>query len=479
MGLEALKGILDNKLVFLNQELENEQKQIDSIEQFQEIIRVIKENPYILFTDEGEKYIKLLDLGEYNFPVLKKIYDGYVIFGRDAIPQISLVEDVMERIHNNLEQKVCFLSDLVVGHQANIIVYDGYKTLGSQIFNDDVYVTQIDTLRSLLDGANLSIADKNNILRSVIKKNNSIYKKRILEVSEGENLGEVKEVSEYTKNIAVLRSDLENIFGSDSLKFLSVVSELFGECNNVSEFDEILKGWDYSLGNSYSEIVDGIIKLKSIELLEYRDAFGESSEEVNKEIQVIEAQIKVLCDYKDSITLEREADEVDVSVHQNEYERVINEYNSDLSSYPNHVLFLSNAVGRDIDSIRDPETLRDVFLLLEKLKNDDVQSISKSFAFGGIRELKLSKKGHQARVRYASLGNNVYVISQILEKKADKYTGEENTLKRRGKEVSVLEEKVKKNPVVLDELVDITKVHFDKLFSLVSKGATNKIGGAF
>ena len=60
MGLVALKSILDKKLSSISEELENEQRQIDSIAQLQETIRAIKENPYILCTDDGVEYIKLL-----------------------------------------------------------------------------------------------------------------------------------------------------------------------------------------------------------------------------------------------------------------------------------------------------------------------------------------------------------------------------------------------------------------------------------
>ena len=108
MGLTVLKSILDKKLDSVSQELENEQRQIDSIAQLQETIRVIKENPYILCTDDGEKYIKLLGLDEYNLPTLRKIYDGFVLLGREAIPQISIVDEAMEKIKGNLEQKICF-----------------------------------------------------------------------------------------------------------------------------------------------------------------------------------------------------------------------------------------------------------------------------------------------------------------------------------------------------------------------------------
>ena len=466
MGLVALKSILDKKLSSISEELENEQRQIDSIAQLQETIRAIKENPYILCTDDGVEYIKLLGLEEYNLPTLRKIYDGFVLLGKEAIPQISIVDDAMIKIKNNLEQKVCFLSDIVVKHQATVIDCEGYKALSCELESDDVYITQLSFLRSLLESSDMSLEDKNNILRSVIERNNRVHRNKILEVEAKKKAVDASSESHYSKAISVMRNELINTFGEDSLSYLESISNLLDNCSNASDIESVLDGWEYSLGRPFCDIIDGVITLKNIDILDLQDTFGEDDQDVKEEVQSIKEQISILTSYRDSITMDREADVVDV-VALNEYERAISEYNPDPLSYPNRVFFLSNAVGRDIDSIKDKETLQDLFLLLENLKKGNVQA--KTLTDFNAREIKPSKRGRQARIRYAVLDDNVCVVLQILERKSDRSRGELQTLKHRQKEVFGFVQELNSNPAVVDDLASITRVHSEKLLSLVTK----------
>ena len=218
--------------------------------------------------------------------------------------------------------------------------------------------------------------------------------------------------------------------------------------------------------NFYENIIDGVITLKNIDILDLQDTFGEDDQDVREEVQSIKEQISILTSYRDSITMDREADVVDV-VALNEYERAISEYNPDPLSYPNRVFFLSNAVGRDIDSIKDKETLQDLFLLLENLKKGNVQA--KTLTDFNAREIKPSKRGRQARIRYAVLDDNVCVVLQILERKSDRSRGELQTLKHRQKEVFGFAQELNSNPAVVDDLASITRVHSEKLLSLVAK----------
>lgn len=472
MGLEALKSILDKKLISLNEELEKEQKQIEDIGKFQEIVRAIKENPYILYTSEGERYVKVLGLDENNISTLKKIYDGYLLLGREAIPQISIVEDTTKKIQVNLEEKVCFLSDVVAKHQGNVIVCEGYNLLSQELASDDIYVTQISTLRSLLSSSNLSEVEQNGILMEIIARNNAIHKSKKVELEQ--KLEESNE-SHYSKAISAMRNELESTFGVDSLKYLETIAGLLKNCRDEKKVEEVLSGWDYSLGTSYSEIIDGIITLKNIDILELQDMFGEDDEEVKEEVLLINSQIGVLNSYKDSIALDRDAVVIDVTSDMNEYERAIHEYNSDPLTYLNHVFFLNNAVGRDIDSIRDKETLQDLFLLMENLKKGNVQP--KTLSDTNVKEIKPSKKGRQARIRYTVLDDNVCVVLQILERKSDKCRGEQQTLKIRQKEIPSFVDNLNNNPSVVEDLANVTRVHSDKLLSLVTKISTSKVGG--
>lgn len=473
MDFDILTNLLNNKMVSLEEELAKEEKKIREIGKFQEIIRRIKEDPFILYTPSGEGFIKLLGLDEKKMLSLRTIYDGYLKYGREAIPQISVVEENTEGIKKDLESKIFFLSDVVAKHQGNVLVFEGYRKLNEEVSSEDSYISQIDTLVDLLNTSELSIEERVRILSLVNARNVIIQTKKKEEVLK-ESLVESEKESNYATAISAMRNELENNYGEDSLKHLEVVSNLLNNCSSSLEVEEILSGWDYSLGISYSKIIDGVIMLKNIEILELKETFGEEDVDAKEEINSINEQIAVLTSYKDSIEMDREAVVVDTTSNMNEYEKAIYEYNPDPLSYPNRVFFLNNAVGRDIDSIRDKETLQDLFVLMENLKKGNVQP--KTLSDTSAKEIKPFKRGRQARIRYDVLDDNVCVIVQIIERKSDKCRGEQQTLKLRQKEVPALEERMK-DPEFVSELVNVTKVHSEKLLSLITKSSTNKVGG--
>ena len=115
-----------------------------------------------------------------------------------------------------------------------------------------------------------------------------------------------------------------------------------------------------------------------------------------------------------------------------------------------------------------------MFVLLENLKKGNVQP--KTLSDTNAKEIKPFKRGRQARIRYDVLDDNVCVIVQVIERKSDKCRGEQQTLKLRQKEVPALEERMKDADFV-SELVNVTRIHSEKLLSLVTKGATSKVGG--
>lgn len=473
MDFEMLIKLLNDKMVSLEEDLAKEEKKIDEIGKFQDIIRRIKEDPFVLYTPGGEGFIKVLGLDEKKMLSLRTIYDGYLKYGREAIPQISVVEETTEKIKKDLESKIFFLSDVIAKHQGNVLVFEGYKKLNDEVLGEDSYISQIDTLVDLLNTSELSMEERVRILSLVNSRNVIIQSKKKEELLK-EEVVESGNESHYAKAILAMRNELENTYGEDSLKHLEVVSNLLNNCSNSEEIEEVLTGWDYSLGISYSKIIDAVIMLKNIEILDLKDTFGEEDLDAKEEINSINEQIEVLSSYKDSIEMDRDAVVVDTTSNMNEYERAIYEYNPDPLSYPNRVFFLNNAVGRDIDSIRDKETLQDLFVLMENLKKGNVQP--KTLSDTSAKEIKPFKRGRQARIRYDVLDDNVCVIVQIIERKSDKCRGEQQTLKLRQKEVPLLEERMKDSSFV-SELVNVTKVHSEKLLSLITKGSTSKVGG--
>jgi len=103
---------------------------------------------------------------------------------------------------------------------------------------------------------------------------------------------------------------------------------------------------------------------------------------------------------------------------------------------------------------------------------------SKNFiSFEDVREVKPTKKGRQARIRYVALDSNTFVILQAIGSKSNKYRGEIQTLKSRHKEFYTLSKNLKKDDATLDNLANLTKLHSEKLVSMISNTHTNKVGG--
>ena len=478
MGLDLLKKLLDDRLVSLDEELKKEEKRIQDIAKVQDVVRRIEDDPYILYTSNGEELVKFLGLDSTKIETFRKIYEGYLVYGRSAIPQISLVEEETVVIKKDLESKICFLSDVIAKHQGNVLLCKGYKALSLQVLNEESYITQIDVLIDLLNSSNLTIEEKNDIKRHINARNIMVQKSLMANDIKEEVVDDSEAslvVSDNANKIAELSAQLDSIFGVEALTHLKTIAELLNDCDSVGDIENLLAGWQYSFGDSYSQIVDGVIILKSIEILELKDAFGEENEEILEEVAMLDEQITILSDYKNSIEMEKNADCIDTSVGMNEYERAIFEYNPDPFSYPVRVFFLNNAVGRDIDSIKDKETLQDLFLLLENLKKGNAQP--KNLTDVGVKSLKPSKRGRQARIRYVPLEDNVCVIVQVMEKKADNSRADKKTLSLRVKEVNDLERRMVKDSTVIEDLSDVTMVHSDKLMSLITKTSTNKIGG--
>lgn len=489
MGLENLIKFLDEMMVSYNEEIDKENQKIKEIGKFQEIIMNIKDDPYLLYTSNGDRFVDVLGLDRQKLSVLKTIYDAFLKYGKDVIPQIAMVEEQTERIQQELSVKVGVLSDVIAKRQENILLLEGCEKLSNEVKDKNSYISEIDTLLRILNGSNFDLNQKMAVLRDVNERNTLIQEKKTVKLEriqerlkklEPEKMPELepeiiqpeKEDSIFIKTAKTLREKLEKDFGEMALKNLVAVSNLFKECKSVDELEELLNGWEHSIGSSYEDIVDGIISLKNIELLELKDAFGEDSNDIEDEINLINSQLEILNNYKEKDNLEKNVEEIDIS--SNEYERAISEYDSDLTKYKTQVLFLNNTVGKDIDSIKDMETLSDLFILLEKLKKGE--STYKLMSNFKIRELKPTKLGRQARVRYDVIDENTVVILQVIEKKADKTRGEVDSLKRRAKQIPRFKSQMAKVDG-RDEIYANSQTHFDKLYGIVSKTASNKLGG--
>lgn len=179
--MDSLLEKLTEKLERLKFEKEVREGKIEEAKRLQDIIDTIQENPFNLYNlDEATiTYLShALSLDEDYLQTLarnKVIYDGYLQFGREAVPQINLVEDFVEATRQSLKERKCSLADEVAEHQESILLHQTYTQLLEELTNPDTYVSSIEVLISLLDEVSSKEEYKNDIKLEVISKNNRIY----------------------------------------------------------------------------------------------------------------------------------------------------------------------------------------------------------------------------------------------------------------------------------------------------------------
>lgn len=523
MEFDILLRLLNEKIVSLKSEAERTEKSKSEIAHLQDIIRKVKDDPYSLYTSEGSNVIKLLGYNEEQLEEIekwKKIYSLYVQFGMDEeiIPQISIVDEGTKKIEEDLERKVMLLSDVVSRYQAIILGCQRYETLLDEVKDNGAYITEVKTLLDLLNGSNLEVSERNKIKRAVITRNNFIYQqardaaleeKRLAELArkdaqevlvasestdenkdnlretENDSLNDTKiEVSggvvdetfetEEEREIAQLSRNLEKTFGKCTVERMQELVRTILSCESEEQVNDFLDGLKYTDSDKYLEMVDGIISLMKIDILTAKYLSDDATVEKYNKI------LSSLVEYKDCFSDEQKAESEAIGVDIDglkDFERALQEYNSDPLSTPNQVIFLNNAVGRDIASIKDKETLQDIFLLIEKFRKGEIQSVGMN-EFEEARELKPNNsKKRRARVMVRHISDNVYGVLSVIEKKSMRTKSDMVTLRGRERNSGTIVKKYQSNPDYASELVANTCEQMDKLVARISIKAVNTKGG--
>lgn len=519
MEFDILLKLLNEKIVSLRDEADTADKSKGEIAQLQDIVRKVKDDPYCLYTSDGSNIVKLLGYSPEQLQEIdrcKKIYGLYVQFGmdEDVIPQISIVEENTKKIEEDLERKVMLLSDVISRYQAIILGCQSYENLLREVKDNSSYVTEISALLKLLNESNLEISERNKIKRAVIAKNNLIYQqarevvleeKRQAELARkvtqealvvSENTDENKnnlendendaeiEVSvdvveetfdsEEEREIAQLTKNLEKTFGKCTVERMQELVRTILSCESEEQVNDFLDGLKYTDSDKYLEMVDGIISLMKIDILTAKYLSDDSTVyKYNKVLSSLE-------EYKGSLSDEQKAESEAIGLDIDglkDFEKALQEYNSDPLSTPNQVIFLNNAVGRDIASIKDKETLQDIFLLIEKFRKGEIQSVGMN-EFEETRELKPNNsKKRRARIMVRHISDNVYGVLGVIEKKAMRTKSDMVTLRGRERNSSTIIRKYQSSPDYASELVTNTSEQMDKLISRISTKTPNTKGG--
>lgn len=477
---DKLLGLLSEKITILKSTKDKGEENLKEIKTIQGIINKIKEEPFELYNleDEAMLYVvESLSLGQDYLEKLEKykiIYDGYLQFGRSAIPQIALVEKFIEETKLRLNERRCSLSDDIVKNQYAILQYNEYNELLKEVSDPASYISRIDLLIQLLDESDLEEKEKNTIKLEVISKNNEIYQKE----SSNTKSVTVNEENDYEDKINAINERLEENFSQTTLNNLNSISSLLSSCQSREEVEKIIDEWKITFGDeSFVKIVEALIDLKNIDLLTLKAIIGNDLAEYKNEADAIITQMDLLKEYKESLLKANELEDNSASVEieddmvENKLQQALNDYVEDPKATDNCVLFLSDGLDRDIRSIEDRETLEDVFLLIEQLRHNkvDLQHFSHNNLLKDLIRLKPNSRGRQARVVVAKLDSNIYGIIHVCGKKADNPKSLISTLDYRKKNCNI--EQLKNNinvPQVLNYYVEKTKVISSKLKNMVS-----------
>ena len=270
---------------------------------------------------------------------------------------------------------------------------------------------------------------------------------------------------------------------------LKSVAELLSKCSTSEELASLINDWWVCFDLEHqSKLINGLIDLKNIEKLVIKSVSSSDDKEYKEDIDKVQMQVSFLRDYLETLKvndeLENEAlvvELLDESDNKNiKLQQYLGNFESDSQLTPNCVLFISDAIDRDIKAIDDRETLEDAFILIEQLKNDDLNTtvnLSGNNKLVDLREIKPRSLGRQARVIYANITDNIYGILCIFGKKANNPRRIREMVENRRKQINI--EKIRtsiKEPEVLDRYLERSKTVSETLRKLVTgEKETSKI----
>lgn len=484
MMTEKLITLLGSKLYDLKEKKEKEEKALEEIKQLKDIIKVIENNPFNLcdLDESHANYIAdALSLGKDYFDKIKKykvIYDGYVKFGRDAIPQIEIVEDFIAETKKSLNDRKFELTDEVADHQHTIVEFEEYGLLYEELVDADKEVSKLELLFKFLEGSTFDVEDKNKILLEINESNNSLFEKNLeQEESKEEITVEDIQENEYEIQIAEIQKSLSNEFHPATLNNLNSISKLLSSCKSKEEFDMIIDDWKFTFGDeSIVRIIDALIDLKNIELLTINELSVDNLDDFKEDIETVNLQIQFLEEYKsETLTVnEMEKETIVSDPTLSKVEQALTDYNEDLLKASTHVLIINEGVDRDIKSITDTKTLEDVFIVIEQFKNGMVDK-NKLMGAKDLEVIKTKSKGNEARVACVKLSDNTYGIINITDRKDESPRNWLKTLEARRKNSDVDNlRKTINDPEVLEYYVARTKDILGKLKNRVSSSYETK-----
>ena len=331
-------------------------------------------------------------------------------------------------------------------------IYIAYKQIGTEGIED--YLIEVNALLEYLKKISLQtkealIIKDINILedfKTILQKNqlynidpsilNTIIEtitltkeeyEQILKYIEENTIKQIKR-EEILKDIPSKKDLIEDGF---SLTF-DIAKQIFiNEIDKLPTIEEKIQKLDVLINNNIygnnSNKTNTIVILSSILKEEIEEETSLLNELEKDDKQVVKENIDIL---------------YELFSHLKEKEETLEEEPKDTYfDYQNHknkIIYLSNNIIKDIDTIEEQKTLKDIYSLLIKIKENNISlksTYQKDIPYRKIKRIRPNSNSSQARIICEYLENNTYGIIMILENKSSFSTKQDNeTIKQRIKQ---------------------------------------------
>lgn len=331
-------------------------------------------------------------------------------------------------------------------------IYIAYKQIGTEGIED--YLIEVNALLEYLKKISLQtkealIIKDINILedfKTILQKNqlynidpsilNTIIETITLTKEEYEQIlkyieeNTIKQINreEILKDIPSKKDLIEDGF---SLTF-DIAKQIFiNEIDKLPTIEEKIQKLDVLINNNIygnnSNKTNTIVILSSILKEEIEEETSLLNELEKEDKQVVKENIDIL---------------YELFSHLKEKEETLEEEPKDTYfDYQNHknkIIYLSNNIIKDIDTIEEQKTLKDIYSLLIKIKEDNIplkSTYQKDIPYRKIKRIRPNSNSSQARIICEYLENNTYGIIMILENKSSFSTKQDNeSIKQRIKQ---------------------------------------------
>lgn len=331
-------------------------------------------------------------------------------------------------------------------------IYIAYKQNGTNGIED--YLIEVNVLLEYLK--KLSLQTKETLIIKDIDILENI--KNILQKTKLYNL-EPNKLNNIIKNIPLTKEEYEQISKYIEENTIKQINREEILKDTPSKKDLIEEGFSLTFDIAKQVFITEIDKLPTIEekiqkldVLINNNIYGNNSNITNT-IVILSSILKE--EIEEETSLLNELDEEDKQIvkenidilyelfsHLKEKEETLEEEPKDTYfDYQNHknkIIYLSNNILKDIDNIEEQKTLKDIYSLLIKIKENNIplkSTYQKDIPYRKIKRIRSNSNSSQARIICEYLENNTYGIIMILEKKSSFSTKQDNeSIKQRIKQ---------------------------------------------